>query len=236
MNLFLFEPVFDPELDSTEAHRSQTEGSLRAEGEFRASSFEFQAFMPPALILLAAGGSTRMGKTKQLLPYRGVTLLRHAASIALSSRCGPVAVVIGSQAAQMRRELDGLPVRIASNPAWANGMGGSIRVGLSMLLADARPPAVVIMLCDQPAVSADTLNRLVDRHESNRAPIVASAYDGIVGVPALFDGTMFEELLQLDDAGGARQVIRRHAEGVEAISFPAGSLDVDTPQDYERLK
>ena len=192
--------------------------------------------MSCALILLAAGGSTRMGRAKQLLPYRGTTLLRHAVNAALDSRCRPVAVVVGSQAAQMRAELTGLPLQIVSNLAWANGLGTSIRAGLAGLLAESSPRAVLFMLCDQPAVTGDLLNALIDRYESTNALIVASCYDDIVGVPALFDAALFEELLELDDAGGAQQLMQRHIDRLERILFAEGSIDVDTPERYDRLK
>ena len=192
--------------------------------------------MSPALILLAAGGSTRMGRAKQLLPYRGVTLLRHGVNVALASRCCPVAVVVGSQAAQMQHELSGLPVRIVINQAWANGMGGSIRAGLAALLGEARPPAVVITLCDQPAVTAELLNQLIDRYLSTQSPIVACAYDGIAGVPALFDQTLFAQLANLNESTGARELIRQYGSAIETVSFPQGSVDVDTPEEYGQLK
>jgi molybdenum cofactor cytidylyltransferase len=192
--------------------------------------------MPPALILLAAGGSTRMGRAKQLLPYRGTTLLRHAVNGALASRCHPVVVVIGSEAPMMRAELSGLPVQIVTNLAWASGIGTSIRAGLAALLAQASPPAVVIMLCDQPAVTGDVLNELIDRYQSTHSPIVASSYNGTVGVPALFASTLYDKLLELKNAEGARQIIFQYLDSTQQVPFPEGSNDVDMPEGYDRLK
>src|SRR5580692_2476743 len=107
-----------------------------------------------ALILLAAGPSTRLGQPKQLLPFRGRSLLRHAAETALASSCRPVVVVLGASAERMKSELTDLPVMIAVNSGWESGMGSSIRAGLEALTngknADAGVGAVVIMVCDQP--------------------------------------------------------------------------------------
>jgi len=198
---------------------------------FRISNFPF---MSVALILLAAGGSTRMGRAKQLLPYRGTTLLRHAATTALASRCRPVVVVVGSQADAMRSALADLPLEIVENANWARGMGTSIREGLNTVSLNPVVAAVVVMLCDQPAVTAELIDTMIDRHESTRSPIVASFYLEIAGVPALFDRSMFDELLRLEDAAGARQVIHRHSAVVASIPFVEGAADLDTPEDYQR--
>ncbi len=177
-----------------------------------------------------------MGRAKQLLPYRGVTLLRHAVNGALDSGCRPVVVVIGSEAALMRGELAGLPVQIVENREWAKGMGSSIRAGLAALLAETSPPAVAIMLCDQPAVTGAVVHRLIERYQSTHSPIVASWYNGAAGVPALFDATLYDRLLELEDSGGAREIIYRYLDTAERIEFPEGADDVDTLEHYQRWK
>src|SRR5688572_11780814 len=109
--------------------------------------------MKVGVILLAAGASSRMGSPKQLLRYRGQTLIRRAAEAAIASICDRVAVVIGSNASQMRRELDDLPVSVVENQNWQTGMSSSIRAGLDDL-RQYDPDGVLIMLCDQPFVTA----------------------------------------------------------------------------------
>jgi molybdenum cofactor cytidylyltransferase len=136
----------------------------------------------------------------------------------------------------MRADLAGLPLRTIDNPAWPSGMGTSIRAGLAAVLANSSPPAILIMLCDQPAVTTELLNQLIDRHTSDPALIVACEYDRIAGVPALFDASLFTELQNLPDSAGARLLIQRHANQVARIPFPQGSSDIDTPQDYDRLR
>jgi molybdenum cofactor cytidylyltransferase len=123
---------------------------------------------PVAAIVLAAGASTRLGegRSKQLLRYQGRTLLRHSVEQALASACRPVIVVLGAEVERCQRELAGLDVHVTINPAWAEGMGSSIRAGMTALMTaapDAR--AVVITLCDQPLVGAAFLDRLVERYQ-----------------------------------------------------------------------
>jgi molybdenum cofactor cytidylyltransferase len=192
--------------------------------------------MSCAIILLAAGGSTRMGRAKQLLPYRDTTLLRHAVGVALESRSGRVVVVIGSQAQKMRVELGDLPVDIVENLQWETGMGSSIKAGMAALLGVERPDALVIMLCDQPGVTAALLDQMIEIHEQQGPKVVASEYGEVAGVPALFDVSLFDELLHLDDWAGARVLIQRHAQLMSTIPFSQGTVDVDTPEEYERLR
>ena len=128
-----------------------------------------------ALILLAAGASTRLGRPKQLLGFRGRSLLRHAAETALASVCRPVVVVLGALADRLQTELTALPVTVALNPAWAEGMAKSIRAGLKEVSSKTPgPDAVVIMLCDQPLITAGMLDQLVSMHRSSGMGIVAS--------------------------------------------------------------
>jgi molybdenum cofactor cytidylyltransferase len=188
------------------------------------------------LVLLAAGSATRMGTAKQLLPYRGRSLLRHAAEAAVGSGLTPVVVVLGARAEQLRPELGGLPVLVAVNDAWERGMGTSVRVGLAALRAAAPDAAgVVFTLCDQPLAGPDVIRRLVASHRETRRPVVASEYGGTLGVPALFAREYFPDLEGLADGEGAKQVIVAAAGGAHAVPFPDGALDVDSPEDYERL-
>ncbi len=188
------------------------------------------------LIILAAGASTRMGTPKQLLTHRGQTLVPRAADAALASVCRPVVVVLGAYANQVSFELRELPVRVTMNQQWNEGMSSSIQNGLKTL-RDESPEAsgVVIMLCDQPFVSAAIINQLVEAHRQTGNSIVASAYGKTRGVPVLFGRKLFAELAALKAGEGARQLIANQASKVVTIYFPQGAFDVDTPLDYERL-
>lgn len=192
--------------------------------------------MSTGIIILAAGDSTRMGTPKQLLAWNGTSLLRHAISQALALPNADVVVVLGAKLDAMRREIGDLPALVVENPNWREGMGSSLRAGLRALL-DTQPgtEAVIFHLCDQPLVSAAIMEALAARHRESGCALVASEYGGTLGVPALFDRSLFPELLALGGAEGARQVIRRHCALAAAIPFPGGEIDIDTADDYARL-
>jgi molybdenum cofactor cytidylyltransferase len=189
------------------------------------------------LIILAAGASTRMGTPKQLLAYRGCTLIRHMAEVAIASICQPIAIVLGANAEQIKPEISQLPIPIVENQQWAEGMSTSIRVGLEALLAvNPNLEAVAIALCDQPFVSPQTLNQLVEAYHLTGKPIIASEYSGTLGVPALFSRTLFSELMNLKNTEGAKKLIKKHIHEVFSIPFSEGAIDIDTPNDYEKLQ
>jgi molybdenum cofactor cytidylyltransferase len=192
--------------------------------------------VPVGLVMLAAGASTRMGKPKQLLELNGESLLRRATLAALRSVCQPVVIVLGANEAFIRPETARLPVHVVVNTDWEQGMGSSIRTGIRQLLA-AHPPvrAAVLMLCDQPLVNTALINQLVDCYRTSRLPVVACEYNDQLGVPALFDRQLFDELLQLDGAAGAKRLIGKYEPTCYRLPFPEGALDVDTPEDYEKV-
>ncbi|GEL75252.1 nucleotidyltransferase family protein [Myxococcus virescens] len=193
--------------------------------------------MTVGVVLLAAGGSSRLGHPKQLVRYQGSTLVRRAAEAAASLRCGPVVVVLGASRDAVAAELTGLAVRTVDHADWAAGPGGSLRAGLGAL-RETEPPAldaVLVLLCDQLRVDAAHLRTLLDTFERTRASVVASAYEDTRGVPALFARDVFPELEALSPDQGARGVIARVASRVVDVPLPGGGDDVDTPEDVSRL-
>ena len=187
--------------------------------------------MRVGVVVLAAGGSSRMGSPKQLLFYGGQTLIRRAAETALRSSSQRVVVVVGSRAQHMRDELDGLSLSVVENRDWQTGMSSSIRAGLEEL-APVDPDGIVIMLCDQPFVTPTLLNKLVETHNLTGRPIVASSYKEIHGVPAFFSRELFPKLSALTADEGARRLILEHPELVASVNFPPASIDIDTPQEH----
>jgi molybdenum cofactor cytidylyltransferase len=189
------------------------------------------------IIILAAGGSSRLGQPKQLLLYQGRTLIRHACDTALASQCRPVVVVVGAYGERVRREIAELPITIVNNSAWADGLGSSLRVGMGALQDNSEPiDAAIVMLCDQPLVTPELLDGLAQTYLATNAPIVAAEYAGTRGVPALFSRALWPELLALDNAGGAKSVIVRHAAEVAGFPFPEAATDIDTPDSYNALR
>jgi molybdenum cofactor cytidylyltransferase len=189
---------------------------------------------PVALLLLAAGASTRMGRPKQMLPYKGRTLLRHAAEIAVASSCMPIVLITGALHEELLGEVSDLPIQAVRNERWKSGMASSIQTGLAAVVP-AQPRAVLIMLIDQPLVTPVLLRQLVAQQQQTQAPIVATAYGDVLGVPAVFARTMLPELLKLQGAQGAVRLITGLGAAVGWVAFPAGLLDVDTPEQYAAL-
>ncbi len=188
------------------------------------------------LIILAAGASTRMGTPKQLLDYQGRSFIRRIAEAAIASFCQPIIIVLGAYAERIQPELSQLPIQVVKNQHWREGMSSSIQVGLQALLTgNPHLEAIAIALCDQPFVSSQTLNRLVEAYRSTGQPIIASEYAGTLGVPVLFNSTLFPKLMALKTTEGAKKLIHEHYPEVLKIPFSAGAIDIDTPQDYEQL-
>ena len=186
------------------------------------------------LVILAAGASTRLGQPKQLLTYRGRSFLYNAVEVAFSSTCSPIIVVLGADAQQLRPEISQFPVQVVENRQWREGISASIRVGIQALKATpGKIEAAVLMLCDQPFVSSQIINQLVEAHRLTGKPIVASEYAKTLGVPALFSHTFFPELMALKGDQGAKLLIRKYPHQVLAVPFPEGAIDIDTPHDYE---
>lgn len=184
-------------------------------------------------IILAAGGSARFGQPKQLLSWRGESLVRRAARSAREAGCARVTVVAGEARDRIENELRGTAAVIVENPEWRRGLGTSIRCGLRHLLSDSELDAVVLLACDQPYVDANVVQSLIAQRENSRKPIVACSYAGTLGVPALFDRACFEALLALADDSGAKALIEARSTDVAQIEFEKGAIDIDTPGDFQ---
>lgn len=187
-------------------------------------------------IILAAGASTRLGRPKQLVSFLGRPLVRRVAEAALVIHGTPVVVVVGAAAAATSAALVGLPLIVAKNADWNRGMGGSVVVGMKALLS-ARPTlgAAILLVCDQPFLTAATIDCLVAAYRRSGAGIVASGYAGALGVPALFDHSLFGELLALPAQRGAKAIIDARRDRVVEVPFHDGAVDIDTPEDLAAL-
>ncbi|HEY1949728.1 MAG TPA: nucleotidyltransferase family protein, partial [Bryobacteraceae bacterium] len=159
-------------------------------------------------IVLAAGAATRMGAQKQLLRYRGLTLLEHCVGQALEAQLNPVIVVVGAGAPEVRAAIAAQPVEIVENPAWQSGMGSSLSAGMQRLL-NARAAAVAVLLADQPRVLAEHLIAMRQLLETCSALAVAAQYSGGLGVPAFFKRELFAALAGLPPEAGARRLLRQ---------------------------
>lgn len=192
---------------------------------------------PPSLrfgaVILAAGASTRMGTPKQLLELEGKPLVVRAVEAALASPAWPVVVVLGAHEEKIRPALARLPVLIAENPAWTEGMAASIRTGVTTLRQFSRAlDAALIALCDQPAFSTAVIAQLVAAQGTTGRSIVAAYYSGRNGAPALFMREHFPALVALTGEEGARALLNSEPAQVAAVDLPSLAFDLDTPEDF----
>jgi molybdenum cofactor cytidylyltransferase len=196
---------------------------------------------PVAGIVLAAGASRRFNPgenttqaVKQLLPWRGEALVRHVARAALQAGLGPVLVVTGCAAEAVQAALAGLPVEIVSNPAWQDGQSSSLIAGLRSLPDEVG--AAVFLLADQPQTPPELVRALVEQHAGSLAPVIAPMVDGKRANPVLFDRSTFADLLALRGDTGGRTLFSRYPVAWLPWHDPTAALDVDTPEDYQRLQ
>jgi len=188
-----------------------------------------------AAIVLAAGLSRRMGRPKLLLTLEGRPVIRHTVERMLAAGLSDVIVVVGPEHEAIRQALEGLPVRLAVNPTPEAGQASSVRRGIQAV----SPLATValIALGDQPWVSADVIHRLLAALAAPGKRIAAPRYADGLGNPVLFAADVFPELLALTGDRGARAVVEKDASRLAVVDVAqAMPRDLDTPEDYERLK
>lgn len=194
--------------------------------------------MSIATIVLAAGGSTRLGgQPKQLLTHNGQTLIRQITQSVLSLKTGPVFVVLGANDKQIRPELADLPITVTVNTDWREGLASSLRSGLQ-ILPDESIDAFLVVLTDQPHVTTDLLHQLISTHQQTGKGIVACRYgeSGHLGVPALFAIGYKAKFLALSGDIGARKLIQQYLDDCADVAFPLAAVDLDTWQDVAQWR
>jgi molybdenum cofactor cytidylyltransferase len=183
-------------------------------------------------LVLAAGGSTRLGAPKQLLPYRGTTLLGHVLDTARACPFDQLVCVIGGSADEIRQHVDLSNAEIVENPQYSEGCSSSIAAALNAV--DPRADVLVLMLADQPGVTADTVTTLIDSR--GNASLAACAYEDGRGHPLAFDRSTFSELEQLHGDKGVWKLLDRRAGEVVDVPIPGPTpRDVDTDEDYRAI-
>jgi molybdenum cofactor cytidylyltransferase len=186
-------------------------------------------------VILAAGTSSRLGRPKQLLPYRGRPVLQHPVDAATTAGLDDVVVVLGHAAEEVEAALS-LPAvaRCVVNPDFAVGQSTSLRVGLRA--AHPQSGAAVVLLGDQPQVRPEVIRALVDAHDHDRRTVALATYGGRPGHPVLFDRAVWPEVESVRGDTGARDLLARHPEWVAPVEVGGEPPpDLDTPEDYERL-
>ncbi len=188
-----------------------------------------------AAVVLAAGGSTRMGQPKLLLDWRGEPLIHWPVKAALDAGLSPVIVVTGAAAEAVERSLSGLEVKLVHNPDWKKGQSTSVRCGIEALPETTE--AVIFLLGDQPQLPVSFLEKMVAAYRSNAQSfsIFISAFQGRRGNPVLFDKSVFQELRSLEGDAGGRLIFSKHPLYLIPVEDPGMLLDIDSPEDYENL-
>jgi len=187
-------------------------------------------------LILAAGSSRRMGRPKQLLPWGGRPLLEHIVAEACASTLDEVVVVLGGAAEDVRRGVEVGRARVVVNPGHAEGLSSSLLFGLASL-----GPSVgraVVILGDQPAVTAALFDELLALQSASGLPSAALSFGGLLHPPVVLERSLWAELKALEGDVGCRALIRTRIELVAALPATSGHrhpIDVDTPEDYERL-
>ena len=186
------------------------------------------------IIVLAAGASSRMCRSKQLLEIQGEPLLCRCVKVALTVSPENVIVILGANEKAHREIIEDLPIQIVSNHYWKTGLGSSIKTGLNYLLqSGADLDGVILIVCDQPALTSAHLQNLIQKFHEKKKPIIASAYGDSKGVPVLFGRSFFSNLLLMSDDQGAKKIVTQFPEQVEGIEFPKGEIDLDTETDFD---
>lgn len=189
-------------------------------------------------LILAAGASRRLGRPKQLEPWReGITLLGAVIEAARSYGLDELWIVLGSGSDQVMAEVDLDDVGIIENPEWEEGLASSLRVGLDAITRQSRADAVLVLLGDQPDISPEVVDKLLGRRPRSKAMAIVPKYRYTWGNPILIDRTLWPRLMSLSGDEGAKRLLQAHPEWVEEVwveSLPP--RDVDTAADVEELR
>jgi len=189
------------------------------------------------IIILAAGASRRMGTPKQLLKIDDQTLIERAVSIAQGLAAQQTVVVLGANAEKISPFIPQQKrVNVILNENWQQGMGTTLKAGMEFFLKQPLNfAAIIVMVCDQPYLTTEKLQQLIDKYRATKAAIIATEYKSIKGVPALFDQRIFPKLIKLNRDEGARKIIKNYDGAIATIPFPQGAIDLDTPVAYQEF-
>lgn len=187
-------------------------------------------------LVLAAGESSRMGRDKALLAYRGHTFLETVLAALRQADVTHIAVVLGHHAEEIQRGVDLSGTTVVVNQNYRRGQTSSLQAGIRALEGP-ELEALVLTLVDHPAISPDVVQRLVSAFRQDGSPLVVPTYQGRRGHPVLIGRTLFEEFKSLESSEGANTVLRRYREGTQLVEVedPGVLLDVDDPETYRQL-
>lgn len=184
-----------------------------------------------AILLLAAGASTRMGKPKQLLPWKNTTLIGNALNVA-KQLSDTILVVLGANSEEIKAKIS-KDIKTITNIGWQAGMGTSVALGVAELEKTANPDSILVMLVDQPLVDFIYLKKMLSAVESATDKIVATSYGNRAGVPALFPKSFFSILKKFDADYGAKHLLNTNKDQVVTLNAGGKAVDLDTQANYD---
>lgn len=188
------------------------------------------------LVILAAGGSVRLGSPKQLLQYQQQSFIKNIVDTSLKIANALVVVVVGAQKDSMLQELNNYTVNIVINEDWSKGMSTSIKIGLAESIAlNPLMEACIFVVCDQPFINLQLLQTLITTYEHSEKGIIACVYDDVTGTPVLFNKKYFADFKLLENEEGAKKLLIVNNKDLEIIPFIHGEIDIDTKEDYKKL-
>lgn len=190
-----------------------------------------------AILILAAGNSSRMGEPKQLLPWKNTFLLNYAINTAMQVKNSKTYVVLGSNYELIKSKIQRDDIEVIYNSNWELGLGSSIAFGAKSIMTSKHNfDGILVMLSDQPLINYNYLETLISSFKTGTNQIIASTYEaGKLGVPALFDKVYFDELSMLNEDKGAKKVITKHLKNIKTLNASQLVSDIDTMDDYEYL-
>nr|WP_294877448.1 nucleotidyltransferase family protein [uncultured Pedobacter sp.] len=192
--------------------------------------------MNTGIIILAAGNSSRLGRPKQLLKYKGKTLLDLVTEEALKIPTIPTVVVLGAYSKEILNHHTYLGIAYIVNPNWQTGISSSIAAGMSAIGNQSKEiENVIIAVADQVFITSKVFEKLLQKRKLSSKGIIASSYAETVGTPVLFSKKYFEKLLSLTGNTGAKSIVQLNMEDTETIPFELGHIDIDTETDYNNL-
>ncbi|SDX99839.1 molybdenum cofactor cytidylyltransferase [Lutibacter oricola] len=189
-----------------------------------------------AILILAAGASSRMNRPKQLLPWKNTTLLGAILEQSLTSNLENIVVVLGANSAEIKSKIDFSSINVVENKSWEKGLGNSISFGVNFIQKKLKNiDSILITLADQPFLTGSYFNLLQSTFKTSKKRIIATKIKNRVGVPAIFDLFYFEELKKLNEDKGAKQLISKHKNDVKAVVSEIDFTDIDTLEVYNQL-
>lgn len=185
-----------------------------------------------AVLILAAGEAKRMGTPKQLLPYKNTTLLGAALEEAMQIKEAHVYVVLGAQSDSIAKAITAYDVQILEHANWKQGLGTSLAYGVKNVQAYDR---ALILLADQPNITATHLQKLIEKSKEVKEGIVATEFQNMTSVPAVFTKSYYKKLMELKGDKGAKSLFSAYKSQLHTVCIPEVFKDIDQPEDYRKL-